>query len=88
MTGLERSRGMPGIEEQLIGYCRETFAAEVASDTRLIEKGIIDSMGIMELVGYIEQQFGIELEMDDMTIDNFGAVSAIKALIMSKGGAA
>jgi acyl carrier protein len=72
------------IEEQLTTYFRENFAADVNSDTALIESGLIDSMGVMELVEYLERSFGIEMDMDDMTVDRFGTITAIKQLITEK----
>lgn len=72
------------IEEQLTTYFRENFAADVDGDTALIESGLIDSMGVMELVEYLERSFGIEMDMDDMTVDRFGTITAIKHLITEK----
>ncbi|HOI16904.1 MAG TPA: acyl carrier protein [Geobacteraceae bacterium] len=72
------------IEEQLTTYFRENFAADVDGDTALIESGLIDSMGVMELVEYLERSFGIEMDMDDMTVDRFGTITAIKQLITEK----
>jgi acyl carrier protein len=74
--------------ERLKDYFREMTDSELKADTRLIDKGFVDSMGIMELVSFIEKKFGIELEMDDMTMDNFATISAISDLIARKGGAA
>jgi acyl carrier protein len=74
------------VEERLVNYFRELTDTELKVNTRLIDKGFVDSMGIMELVSFIEQEFGVELDMDDMTMDNFGTISAISNLIACKGG--
>ncbi len=66
------------------GYIGEKFDAVVADDTPLIAKGIIDSMGVMELVAFLEEAFGIEFEMDDLTMENMGTINSIKALVMRK----
>ncbi|HOP41411.1 MAG TPA: acyl carrier protein [Geobacteraceae bacterium] len=76
------------IEEQLINYFRENFVADVDSNTALIESGLIDSMGVMELVEYLERSFGVEMDMDDLTVDRFGTITSIKQLITEKQGAA
>lgn len=76
------------IETQLITYFKDTLDADVTSGTPLIEQGIIDSMGVMDLVTFIEQSFGVEFEMDDMTVEKLGTVAAISSLITSKRGEA
>lgn len=76
------------IETQLITYFKDTLDADVTPGTPLIEQGIIDSMGVMDLVTFIEQSFGVEFEMDDMTVEKLGTVAAISKLITSKRGEA
>ncbi|CAG1010335.1 D-alanine--poly(phosphoribitol) ligase subunit 2 [Anaerolineae bacterium] len=76
------------IETQLISYFKDTLDADVAAGTPLIEQGIIDSMGVMELITFIEQAFGVEFDMDDMTAEKLGTVTAISRLIISKRGEA
>ena len=56
----------------------------LASDTPLIEEGIIDSMGLMKLVNFIENTFGIEINEEDLDIENFRAVDAIATFIQKK----
>lgn len=72
------------IEEQLTTYFRENCAADVDGDTALIESGLIDSMGVMELVEYLERSFGIEMDMDDLTVDRFGTITSITQLVIEK----
>ncbi len=76
------------IEAQLVDYFREHHDATVTAETPLVEQGIVDSMGVMELVTYLENTFGVEFEMDDLTIDKLGSIASIKNLIMSKRGEA
>ena len=74
------------IEDDLINYLKNYAAEEVAFDTPLVEDGIIDSMGVTELVAFVVETFHVELDMDDMTIENFGTINDIKNLIMRKRG--
>lgn len=74
------------IESQLITYFKDTLDADVTSETRLIEQGIIDSMGVMELITFIAQVFGVEFDIDDMTAEKLGTVRAIARLITFKKG--
>jgi acyl carrier protein len=74
------------IEDDLINYLKNHAGEEVAFDTPLVEDGIIDSMGVTELVAFVVETFHVELDMDDMTIENFGTINDIKNLIMRKRG--
>jgi acyl carrier protein len=74
------------IEENLARYFKEEIDAEVTLDTRLIGEGVIDSMGIQELIAFIESTFSVEFEMDDLTVENFGTINDIKKIILLKKG--
>ncbi|ABB32250.1 hypothetical protein GeomeDRAFT_1549 [Geobacter metallireducens RCH3] len=76
------------IETQLITYFKDTLDADVTPGTPLIEQGIIDSMGVMELITFIQQTFDVEFDVDDMTVEKLGTVTAISSLITSKRGEA
>ena len=76
---------MPGtIEEGLVGYFKDKLNADVTSDTPLIEEQVIDSMGVMELISFIQETYEVELDMDDLTIENFESIRHIYELVMSK----
>ena len=47
----------------------------------LIESGIIDSLGIMTLLAFIEEQFSIQVPGDDLIPENFESIFAITALV-------
>jgi acyl carrier protein len=72
------------IEEQLIDYFKKLTDVEVTPDTPLIESGLIDSMGVMSLIALLEHEYGLDLDMDDLTIENFATITHIKSLINGK----
>lgn len=72
------------IEDKLIAYFKDNFDAEVTIKTNLIDDGIIDSMGVISLITFINQVFGVEFDMDDMTVDKLGTIASITKLILSK----
>lgn len=43
----------------------------------LLAAGIIDSLGILRLVSFVEEKFGIEVPDEDVTIDNFQSVKSM-----------
>ncbi len=75
------------IENRLIDYFKEKVDTVVDSDTLLLEEKVIDSMGVIELVTFLEATYAIELMDDDLTVDNFKTIDSIVKLIISKKGA-
>ncbi|MHC1785430.1 MAG: acyl carrier protein [Anaerolineaceae bacterium] len=55
-----------------------------ADETSFLETGIIDSMNVLELVVFIEENFGITVEDSDFTPDNFDSVEKIENFISRK----
>ncbi|HET9265665.1 MAG TPA: acyl carrier protein [Vicinamibacterales bacterium] len=53
----------------------------VADAESLLEAGVIDSMGVLELVSFIEKQYRIAVAEDEMMPENFDSVDAIAAFI-------
>lgn len=54
----------------------------------LIEDGIVDSTGILDLVGFIEETFEIQVPDTDLVPDNFDSVDKITAYIQRRLAAA
>jgi len=53
-------------------------------DASFLEEGIIDSLGIIELVSFVESQFGVSVADRDLVPDNFDSVRKLDAYIRSK----
>jgi acyl carrier protein len=50
----------------------------------LLEGGILDSQGVLEVVTFIEQEYGISVPDDDLVPDNFQSVERITAYVESR----
>ena len=72
------------IEEGLVRYFTDKLNADVSVDTLLIEEQVIDSMGVMELISFIQETYEVELDMDDLTIENFESIRHVSELVVSK----
>jgi acyl carrier protein len=59
-------------------------ADQLTPSTELIHSGILDSLARLELVTFLEQQFGIELQAHDTDGANFGTLEDIDRLVQSK----
>lgn len=56
---------------------------DLDDETDLIERGLIDSRSMLELIAFIESQ-GLVLDIDDMLSENFESVSAVAELVRRK----
>ena len=55
------------------------------SDTdQLIESGIIDSLGIMKLIGYLEENLSVQIDDMELIPENFASIEAITELVDKK----
>lgn len=61
-------------------------AAEEAlrNDTSFLEQGVIDSTGILELVDWLEEAFGISVEDEELVPENLDSVNLLAAYIDRK----
>jgi acyl carrier protein len=50
----------------------------------LLESGIMDSQGVLEVVGFIEREFSIAVADDDLVPENFQTIHNISAYVNSK----
>ena len=53
----------------------------LANGDSLIRGGIVDSTGILELIGHLEQTFSIRVPAEDMTPANFDSIDTIGAYL-------
>jgi acyl carrier protein len=55
-------------------------------DDSFLEKGILDSTGVLEVVGHIEKEYGIRVEADEIIPDNLDSINKLTAFIQRKTG--
>lgn len=60
-------------------YMRPGFA--LGNDDSLLGRGIIDSIGVMELVTFVQEEFGVTVEDEAITEENFGTIAAIARFV-------
>ncbi|HEY0737646.1 MAG TPA: acyl carrier protein [Herpetosiphonaceae bacterium] len=59
-------------------------AREIDDDQDIFALGFVNSLFAMQLVMFVENEFGIAVEDDDLDIDNFRSINAIANLVESK----
>lgn len=55
-------------------------------DMSLLETNTVDSMGILEIVGFIENHFGLKVEDEELTAENLDSINKIASFIEKKEG--
>ncbi|HEY3279525.1 MAG TPA: acyl carrier protein [Gemmatimonadales bacterium] len=73
---------VPEILERTRAYVRENFLYmrpdfPLGDGDRLLAKGIVDSMGVAELLGFLEAEFGVMVTDEDITEEHLGTLNAI-----------
>jgi acyl carrier protein len=73
---------------EIRGWIQEnvTGSREIPEDELLIEKGYLTSLQTVELVMFLEDRFGINVEDEEFSEENFGTIRAIAELVESKTG--
>jgi len=72
--------------EQIKQYVAENFlftddGYPLSDDASFLEEGIVDSTGVLELVMFVEETFGITVQDEDIVPDNFDSVTNLAAYI-------
>ena len=83
---------IPGYKEvsmqqviQTLGeYIKEQYDAQLDKQENIFNSGIIDSLGFVNLIGFISEAFEIEFEPEDLIEDNFFSLERIAQLILQK----
>jgi len=76
------------IEKTLKNFIIETFLfgqdPGISSSDSLLEKGIIDSTSVLELVAFIEKKFHISVDDTEIVPDNLDSIDSITTYVMGK----
>lgn len=75
-------------EEKVRGFILENFyvsdPAELTDDASLIDTGIVDSMGMLDIILFLETELGIAIEDLDTTPQNLETIRRIAAFVERK----
>ena len=57
---------------------------KLADHDSLIESGELDSLGLLELVAFIEKEFGVRCEDEDLSSENFGSIQRVADFVLDR----
>lgn len=74
------------LKDDLVRFIQQTLVADgggeaITESTPLIDRGIIDSMGLLQIVMFVEEQTGVRIPDDEVLPDHFQTVGDIEALV-------
>ena len=61
----------------------EDSAASLTDEMPLLGS-VMDSLGLMQLIAFLEEEFSVEIDDADVTVDNFRTVGDIERLVTAK----
>jgi acyl carrier protein len=72
------------VEEQVRNYIQEELleGAEIPVDP--LAEGMLDSLAVEQLIGYIEDEFGVIFEDEELVAENFASVDTVIGLVNAK----
>jgi acyl carrier protein len=79
------------VEQQIRHFVLENFMytsdeGKLKNDDSFLDQGIIDSTGILELLMFVEETFGIEVQDEEVLPENFDSVDRLARYIREKTG--
>jgi acyl carrier protein len=83
---------MDHTKEELRQYILSEFLpgekpANLHDDTPLRTSGIVDSVGTLRLVSFVEERYGIQVEAHEASVENFDSIEAIASFVQNKKAA-
>ena len=79
-------------KETIQTYVAENFlfssnGFDLSDDASLLDEGIVDSTGVLELVLFVEERFDIEVQDNEIVPDNFDSINSLASYIERKSAA-
>ncbi len=75
------------VEEYLLeGQTGNANKEPIDPDADLFKKGLVDSMGMLRLVAFVEEEFGISVPEEELRPENFRTIRSVCKLVHSMKG--
>lgn len=76
---------MDNIKERIRSFISRFFRNyNLRDDEDIFSLGFVNSMFAMQLVQFVEMEFRVEVDSDDLDLDNFRSINAIARLVERK----
>ncbi len=79
-------------EQRIREFLKQNFLfsddARIGDGDSLLQRGVLDSTGVLELIGFLEREFGIRVEDEEMVPENLDGIGRAAAFVRRKRAAA
>lgn len=79
---------MPNYEAEVRQFIADRFLfgddKKLSDSLSLLDSGIVDSTGILEIVAHLEERFGVKVDNDEMIPENLDTIASIGAFVKRK----
>lgn len=75
------------VQDQLLDFVSTQFVfpkEEIDPNISLVQAGIIDSIGLIEITSFMEQSYGLTILEAEMTRDNFGSIFRMARFVCNR----
>ena len=76
------------LEKEIRNFIEENFILDgndnLSSEDSLLEKGIIDSTGVLELVAFIEENYNFKIKDEELVPENLDSIRSITTFIQER----
>lgn len=89
MTDISNAHPQQQLRQQLRQFILENYLftdddAALQDDASFLDNGILDSMGILELIDYLDENLSIKVEGDELIPDNLDSIDSLIRFISTK----
>ncbi|MBL3528398.1 MAG: acyl carrier protein [gamma proteobacterium endosymbiont of Lamellibrachia anaximandri] len=79
------------VREEIRSYVLDNYLftddqSELEDDNSFLETGILDSNGVMEIIFFLEDEYGVAISQEEMIPENLDSVSRIVKFVDAKNG--
>jgi len=86
----EKTMSDRSVTARIKGFLVEHFPSArnhaLGDDEHLLANGILDSLGVLDLVGYLEQEFGIRVADEDLVPEHFETLRRLTSFVEDRQG--
>lgn len=76
------------VKDEIRRFIQDNYLAgpdrTIGDDDSFLEKGLIDSIGVIELTAFVQQTYGIKVEVKEIVPDNFDTLNRLERYIRLK----
>ncbi|MCA9471148.1 MAG: acyl carrier protein [Nitrospirales bacterium] len=81
---MQASVDIESIRKFIVEHIPKARQMSIQDDEQLLENGLLDSLGILDVVTHLEEEFGISISDDELTPDNFQSIRTMYQYVQQK----